>query len=462
LIEANSGISLYADKWSERLENSPQIVGSVANSILEVFEVSTKQDIKKAPTTNTEAYEMYLRGKYTYETREDVEEAEIARGFLSKAIELDENLLEAKSMLGLTYHETGDYDTAMSIYEAVLGRAEELGDKSGIGNSLNSIGIIHHEKGDYSRALDSYTRAFEILKEIGDEREMAALLSNIGVVYSLKGDLGEALDYYQRAFKIQTDLGDKHGMGNSLNNIGIIHGQRGDLERSLDYYLRSLEISEELEDKQRMAHSIGNIGIIHSMRGDLEKALEYTARSLEIQTELGDRRGMGYSLGSLGNIYLDQGDYDEAMNYYARSLGIQEMHGDKRVIGFLHNNIGVVHWNTGNFEKAAKHLEQSLAIQNEIELGAESLLETTTYLFLAYRSMGRAYDEKKIHRLIDEVENIDFKLNYRLYGLLGDRSRLETAYHQLEETVAELELGLRDKFLRLPVPKSVVADWERR
>jgi tetratricopeptide (TPR) repeat protein/class 3 adenylate cyclase len=460
LIEANSGISLYADKWSERLENSPKIVGTVANSILEVFDVSTKQDIRKAPTANTEAYEMYFRGKYTYETRDDVGDAEVARGFLNRAIELDDNLLKAKSMLGLTYQETGDYETAMSIYEAVLVQAEELDDKSGIGNSLNSIGIIQHEKGKYNEALDYYTRAFEIHKEIGDKREMAALLSNIGVVYSLKGDLGKALDHYQRALKIQTDLGDKHGMGNSLNNIGIIHGQTGDLETSLDYYLRSLEISEELEDKQRMAQSIGNIGIVYTMRGDLEKALEYTARSLEIQTELSDKRGMGYSLGSIGNIYLDRGDYDEAINYYTRSLEIQEKHGDKRAIGFLHNNIGVVHWNTGNYEKAAEHLEQSLAIQNEIGLGGESLLETTTYLLLAYKNMGRTYDSKEIQRLIDDADNVEFKLNYRLYNLLDDRSYLETAYYQLEETTHKLDPALREKYLTYPLPKSIIADWE--
>ena len=47
------------------------------------------------------------------------------------------------------------------------------------------------------------------------------------------------------------------------------------------------------------------------------------------------------------------------------------------------------------------NLEKSQAIQKEIGLGEGSLmLETTTYLYITYKHLGKAYDVAEIHSLI--------------------------------------------------------------
>jgi tetratricopeptide (TPR) repeat protein len=169
---------------------------------------------------------------------------------------------------------------------------------------------------------------------------------------------------------------------------------------------------------------------------------------------------MGISLNNIGIMHHDKGDYDKALEYYNRSLAINEEIGYKYVMGYSLNNIGIVHRNKGDYDKALEYLEKSLSIQKEV--GTKEIeLETTTYLYLNYRHLGKDYDVKKIHSLIKEAENIEFELNLRLYKLLEDKSYLKTAYNQVQEKADAMEEELKTKFHSYPIPKAIVEEWEK-
>ena len=62
---------------------------------------------------------------------------------------------------------------------------------------------------------------------------------------------------------------------------------------------------------------------------------------------------------------------------------------------------------------------------------------------------------------VKDAENIEFDLNFRLYELLEDKSYLETAYNQIQETADNLEPDVAAKFLSYPIPKAIVEEWEK-
>ncbi len=80
------------------------------------------------------------------------------RELLHKAIKLDDSLIKAKLLLGLTYEEMSDYDKAMEIYISTLKQAEKVDDKHGMGESLSNIGNVLHYKGEYDNAMDYHRR----------------------------------------------------------------------------------------------------------------------------------------------------------------------------------------------------------------------------------------------------------------------------------------------------------------
>jgi tetratricopeptide (TPR) repeat protein len=366
LENIEDGTTIFTNKFISRLDHAPQIVGKLAENILKTLKVSTKQDVMKAPTTNAEAYEFYLKAKYIHEKREDMQDTEISRGLYRKAIELDDNLIEAKTSLGWTYFETGDYDKAMDIYTSALKQAEELGNKSGIGASLKGIGDVHQIKGDYDNALDDYGRQFKILEELADKRGIGASLNNIGGVYFNKGDYEKALNYYERSLTILEEIDDKQGMGYNLNTIGIVYAYKGDHEKAIEYHERSLKIDEELGDKGGMGWSLNNIGDVYKSQGNYEKAMDYYERSLAIQEERGNKSWIGRSLIKIGNVHDIKSDHEKALDYYERSLKILEELGDKYGIGASLKSIGDLYSNKGDSAKALDYYNRSRKIKEEL------------------------------------------------------------------------------------------------
>ena len=411
---------VWSDRWQQKWDNLPNIKTSLSDGLLKALDTKPKVE-QKVETTNTEAYEFYLKAKHKYEKRGTTDDTEITRGLLNKAIELDDNLILAKTLLGTTYRDMGDYDEAMEIYTPVLKQAEELRDEYGMGIILIDIGLVHYSKGEYDKPLE----------------------------------------YFSRSLAIQEELGDKYRMGSTLNNIGLVHANRGDYDRALDYYVRSLAIQEELGDKTGMGNSLGNIGIVHMNKGDYDRALDYYGRTNAIKEELGDKTGMGTSWANIGLVHNTRGDYDKALDYYARSLTIQEELGDKRAMGIILSNIGIAHANRGDSGKALEHLEKSLTIQKEIGLGANYLIWVTLYLYLTYKQLAKDYDINEIHSLIKKASNIQFGLNLGLYQLLEEESYLENAYNQLQEKASSMEKELAEKFLSYPIPKAIAEEWEK-
>ena len=99
---------VWSDRWQQKWDNLPNIKTSLSDGLLKALDAKPKVE-QKVETTNTEAYEFYLKAKHKYEKRGTTDDTEITRGLLNKAIELDDNLILAKTLLGTTYRDTVSY-----------------------------------------------------------------------------------------------------------------------------------------------------------------------------------------------------------------------------------------------------------------------------------------------------------------------------------------------------------------
>ena len=358
---------VYTKRWQTNWTDLATIKDDLSDNILETLEIKILQDPEKQILdSNPKAYAYYLEAKHRYDKRENKDDIEIARGLLNKAIELDDNLLKAKLLLGGTYVVVGEYDMAMGIYIPALKQSELNGDKRGIGSTLNSIGNIYYRKGDYDQALGHYNRSLKIMEEIGDKSGIGSGLNSIGIIYGMKGDYDKTLDYFNRFLTISEELSDKSRIGTSFNNIGALYKRKGEYDKALDYYRRSLKIREELGQKSTIGMSFNNIGAIYRQQGENDQALDYFKRSLKISEDLGDKNQIGGSLNSIGAIHWGKGEYDQALDYFSRSLEIREELGDKGGIAECINNMGAIHSGKGEYDQALDYYKRSLKIIEEL------------------------------------------------------------------------------------------------
>ena len=68
---------IWSDRWEESWDNLPSIKGSLSDGLLKALDTTSKVE-KKVETTNTEAYEYYLKAKHKYDKRENTADTEIA------------------------------------------------------------------------------------------------------------------------------------------------------------------------------------------------------------------------------------------------------------------------------------------------------------------------------------------------------------------------------------------------
>lgn len=372
---------VYNKRWQTGWKKLSSIKDDLSNNILNTLKVEVYRGLSDhIVSVNPDAYELYLKAKHKYEKRASIDDVEIVRGLLKKAIEFDVNLIPAKILLGLTYMDMGEYDKAMQFYIPALEQAEIIEDKPSTALSLRYIGGNYRHYGDFDKALDFFNSSLELSEE----------------------------------------LNDKNGIGLSINSIGIIYWEKGNYDKALEYYHRALDIQEKLNDKSEIGIYLSNIGFMFCEKGNYDKASEYFNRSLKILEESGNMDGFGLAL----------------------------------------NNFGINYYYKGDYERAKSSLEKSLSIQKEI--GSKyAQLETSTFLNLANKRLGKDYDAKKIYSLINGDENIELYNNYHLYELLEDKSYLETAYNQVQERADAMDEKLKEKFLNYPIPKQIVEEWEK-
>lgn len=434
LIEAGTGRSLYARKWSEPVERANTITGTLAENILDRLHVSTQRDLGEPSAHRAKAYELYLKGRYVYEGRQDANDEIRARRLFRKAIELDPHLARARIDLGLTYFEAGEYDSAMAIYQGCLVQCEKLGDKWGLGTSLVRIG--------------------EVLRE--------------------KGDVEEALDYYEQAAKLHGQVGDLKQTASSLINMGIILSGRGEYERAVNSYERALSIVQRLGDLDGVAVTLTNLGHAYLLRGEYERSLKAHERALEIRREQGDTESVGYCLSHIANTYYVSGDYDRSLAFYDQALGIKRDVGDFQGAGIVLHMMGQANFLLNRFDEALRRFEEAAAVWDELDDGKGRVWTLSWWALADLKSGHRESARKKTDRLEQalrftepgegEVIAVNWNL-FQLYSAFGEEFRagrfLDAAYNEVMARAAKVvDERDRDVFLnRVRENRVVVEAW---
>ena len=76
----------------------------------------------------------------------------------------------------------GDYESARALYERSLAIRRELGDHSGVADSLSNLGLLAADQADYASARALYEESLAIRRQLGDKKGIATSLTNMGLV----------------------------------------------------------------------------------------------------------------------------------------------------------------------------------------------------------------------------------------------------------------------------------------
>jgi tetratricopeptide (TPR) repeat protein/transcriptional regulator with XRE-family HTH domain len=189
--------------------------------------------------------------------------------------------------LGVVRWLTGDYPTALKVFEQALGICRDLGDRRGEARALSNLGAAWSETGDYPAAAQALDWALDIYRDLGNRLGQADTLARLGVLRRRTGDypaaaqvLGQALDTYR-------DLGDREGEADALNKTGTLHRVSGDLAQAEGCHQRALELARTIASTWNEAHALAGLSRCATADGHTGQARVLLQQALEIFQQIG-------------------------------------------------------------------------------------------------------------------------------------------------------------------------------
>lgn len=202
LIDAVTDEHLWADSYDRSVKDIFFIQREVALAIAEVLNArlspqETKQ-LDQTPTSNLEAYDLYLRGKFLVEKRTRAEVVE-ARDLFEQAVAKDSNFAIGYSGLAVTYLLSayrGYEDTVRMLWMAkkYIDLALALDPLSG--ESQAALGYWYHQKFDWHAAEITYRRSLDL------NPNQSNVYLWLGLLLEGKGEAEEALKIYEKGCNV--------------------------------------------------------------------------------------------------------------------------------------------------------------------------------------------------------------------------------------------------------------------
>jgi diguanylate cyclase (GGDEF)-like protein len=215
--------------------------------------------------------------------------------------------------LGSIAYRTGEYNRSKALFSDSKMIYEQLGDRKGVANSVNSLANVAYRMGQYIEAKQLNKKSLQIFLETNDQWGIANSYNNLGIVSDALGNYLEARDLYEKSIEIKRILDDRWGIANSLNNLGNVAFRLEKYDEAHQLHQESLQIKKEIGDRWRIAITLNNIALIELKLGELNSARKTNMEALQIRREIGDQRGVATSLLNLGNIAYATGDTKEAL-----------------------------------------------------------------------------------------------------------------------------------------------------
>jgi Tfp pilus assembly protein PilF len=338
LIDARTSRNLWGDQYDRKLSDAlavqREITGAISAKLRDRLSGETKKQVAKGGTSNPEAYQLYLKGRYYWEKR-TTESLEKAKDYFNQAIEKDPNYALAYVGLADYYDVVPDYapikiseampkalvtaQKAVAIDDTLAEAHATLADAySGLWNwaaaerefkralELNPNSAHAHKQ--YSYYLFAIGRNEEGLTEIKHALELDPLNlnynDNLAGYYQVRGQYDLAVEQFKKVFEIDPNY------AASYFNLAATYFDMGKHDLWLKEWKKGAAL---INDKEEVAIA-DQVAKIYAQSG-FRAAL---GKEVELRKQLARRRYE--DPGRIGYRYAVLGDKDQAFAWLEKAF----------------------------------------------------------------------------------------------------------------------------------------------
>lgn len=269
--------------------------------------------------------------------------------------------------LGSLHRLRGEYDAALSWFEAARDVWAALGDRTRLGQTLTQLGVVHTDKGDYAAAHRYLDEGLALARAMDDRLGMAQALASQGILAWRHGDFAAARALYTESLALRRERDEKQAIADLQNNLGLVAYDQGDYPGAWALYAESLALRRAMGDKRGIGRAVLNLGTVASERGEPAAALALFEESVASLREIGDKHGLATALHGLGVVAYGQGNYAAGQACHQESLALRRAIGDKRGVTISLVALGDGALALGDYQAARACFAESLALGLEMD-----------------------------------------------------------------------------------------------
>ncbi len=317
--------NLYHSSMTDLLSLQQQITDDVSSKLGIGLSTEAHEKLAKESTGNTQAYQLYLQGRY-YWNKRNAATLERAIDYFRQAIALDSTYALAYSGLADCYIIQSQYSgvpTSITIPEAMASARHALELDNSLAEAHTDIAFCYYGQWKYDDAEREFKQAIALnpryvtsyhwyhimLLDLGRVDEASAMIQkaheldpfspiitiNLGVVPMVRGQFAEALGYFAKSVELDP-------------MFAVGYEWEGMANYRLKNYSEALaQLEKGVELSGRSSECISSLGYFYGKRGMREKAL-----ALLKENERRYREGTG-SAYNIARIYAGLGDKEKAI-----------------------------------------------------------------------------------------------------------------------------------------------------
>jgi TolB-like protein/Flp pilus assembly protein TadD len=336
LVNVEDGTQLWGAEYDRELSDVPGLQQDISREISEKLRLKLTGEEKKRligrDTTNAEAYQFYLRGRYLWNKR-------TGEG-IKRAIEQFQQAIERDPNYALGYVGLADCYGLLEEYAGVptsetLPKARAAADRAlQIDDSLSeahtSSALIYQNMWQWAEAEKEYKRAISLnpnyatghhwfsiyfrakgqlddsLREINRAQELDPLSSvigqNVAEVYLLKNDFNSAIAECKRIIELDPNFPGAH------EELGFAYLKQGRNEEAIAEFQKTVKLSGSTSKNQ------GDLGYCYAVTG---RRAEAQAILKELEEKYARREAIGQYL---AEVYAGLGDRDQAFAWLEKDF----------------------------------------------------------------------------------------------------------------------------------------------
>jgi tetratricopeptide (TPR) repeat protein len=192
----------------------------------------------------------------------------------------------------LEEHKAGNLRQAELLYRKILKSYPNNVD------ALHLLGVLYHQKGDYDSAINNIRTAIKL------DPGFAEAYNNLGNVMRDKGLVDEAEIHYQKALRINPNFAIAH------NNLGNIYTEKKLSDKAMVSFKKALQIHPDF------AEAYNNLGRVLAEKNRHDEAISYYQKALQLNSTLAS------AYNNLGAALMEKEQFDEAVTHFQKAIGL--------------------------------------------------------------------------------------------------------------------------------------------